>query len=174
MKNKLLISIIMFFFFNFSAYAITKPPFENIFVAKNPIQYKDIIFEDFNGKLINLSNYNSKIYFLNFWATWCAPCKEEMPSLDQLQIVEGIEIFPINLEAKNQTKTKKFFEDLNIRNLSIYFIDPQLNLIDLLTLRGLPTTVILNKDRKEIARIIGSVDFSDKNFIAWINSILLQ
>ena len=97
-----------------------------------------------------------------------------MPSLDQLQVVDGIEIFPINLEAKNQTKTNKFFEDLNIRNLSIYFIDPQLNLIDLLTLRGLPTTVILNKDRKEIARIIGSVDFSDKNFIAWINSILLQ
>ena len=97
-----------------------------------------------------------------------------MPSLDQLQVVEGVEIFPINLEAKNKIKTKKFFEDLNIRNLSIYFIDPQLNLIDLLTLRGLPTTVILNKDRKEIARIIGPVDFSDKNFIAWINSILLQ
>ena len=96
-----------------------------------------------------------------------------MPSLDQLQVVEGVEIFPINLEAKNQIKTKKFFEDLNIRNLSIYF-DSKLNLVELLTIRGLPTTVILNKDREEIARIIGSVDFSDKNFIEWINSILLQ
>ena len=94
-----------------------------------------------------------------------------MPSLDKLQTVEGIDVFAINLEAKNQIKTEKFFKDLNIKNLSIYF-DPELNLAKLLTLRGVPTTVILNKDRDEIARIIGILDFNDEKFISWINDIL--
>ena len=94
-----------------------------------------------------------------------------MPSLDKLQTVEEIDVFAINIEAKNQIKTEKFFKDLNIKNLSIYF-DPELNLVKLLTLRGVPTTVILNKDRDEIARIIGKLDFNDEKFISWINDIL--
>ena len=171
MKNKILIIIIAFNLLSFSASAITKPPFDNISISKNPVQYKEIVFEDFDGKLINLKNNNSKIYILNFWATWCQPCKEEMPSLDKLQTVEGIDVFAINIEAKNQIKTEKFFKDLNIKNLSIYF-DPELNLVKLLTLRGVPTTVILNKDRDEIARIIGILDFNDEKFISWINDIL--
>ena len=152
MKNKILIIIIAFNLLSFSASAITKPPFDNISIS-------------------NLKNNNSKIYILNFWATWCQPCKEEMPSLDKLQTVEGIDVFAINIEAKNQIKTEKFFKDLNIKNLSIYF-DPELNLVKLLTLRGVPTTVILNKDRNEIARIIGNLDFNDEKFISWINDIL--
>jgi len=50
-----------------------KPPFKNISVSKNPIYYQDILFEDFDGKIINLKQNNSKIYVLNFWATWCLP-----------------------------------------------------------------------------------------------------
>jgi|TARA_B100001964_G_C14155940_1_gene564285 thiol-disulfide isomerase/thioredoxin len=166
-KNKIYICIFVFIFFSFSANAITQPSFDNIIVLKKPKQYNGIVFENFEGKPINLSNYNSEIYLLNFWATWCESCKEEIPSLDQLQTKEGIDVFAINLEKKNQNKTKKFFEDLNIKNLSIYF-DPDLNLVKLLTLRGVPTTVILNKNREEIARIFGEFDFSDKKFFEWL------
>ena len=59
---------------------------------------------------------------------------------------------------------------LEIKNLSIYF-DIETNLVNLFRLRGLPTTIILNKDRKEIARVLGAVDFSDQRFIDWINSV---
>ena len=149
--------------------AETKPPFKNISVSKNPIYYQDILFEDFDGKIINLKQKNSKIYVLNFWATWCLPCKEEMPSLDKLQNVNGINIFPINIEKNNKFKTEIFFKNLEIKNLSIYF-DIETNLVNLFKLRGLPTTIILNNDRKEIARVIGAVDFSDQRFIDWINS----
>ena len=77
-----IIKIIYLFLFVFIAShcnAEIKPPFKNILVSKNPIYYENISFEDFDGKIINLKQKNSKIYVLNFWATWCLPCKWEMP-----------------------------------------------------------------------------------------------
>ena len=147
-----------------------KPPFKNISVSKNPIYYENILFEDFDGKIINLKQKNSKIYVLNFWATWCLPCKWEMPYLDKLQLNKNIEVFPINVEVKNQRKTEIFFKSLEIKNLSIFF-DSENKLVNLFRLRGLPTTIILNSEKNEIARIIGSVDVSDERFIKWIESI---
>ena len=110
------------------------------------------------------------IYILNFWATWCAPCKDEMPSLDKLQSKEGIFIFPINMEEKNLKKTDKFYEDLKIENLNTYF-DKGLKLVKVFTLRGVPTTIIFNKNKQMVARISGSINFEDKKFISWLNSI---
>ncbi len=108
---------------------------------------------------------------MNFWATWCAPCKEEMPSLDQLQSNEklsDLKIFPINIGQENLEKSQKFFEDLSIKNLEVYFIS-SINLPKKLQLRGIPTTILINKDGLEFARIIGSVDFKDEKFIKWLN-----
>ena len=167
MKNKFIIFLSIFYLFCLNLYANTIPPFKNISVHEKPIQYNKIVFEDFDNQQIDLKNYNNEIYILNFWATWCAPCKKEMPSLDKLQQNKNIEIFAINLEEKNQKKIEKFFTDLNIKNLSIFY-DPDLKLVKLLTIRGLPTSVILNKDRKEIARIIGGIDFSNTDFISWL------
>ena len=150
--------------------AVIEPPFKNIIVNEQPIKYKDILFKDFDGNTVNLKDQKSQIYFLNFWATWCLPCKEEMPYLDKLQKVNGIKIFPINIEKNKKLKTEIFFKNLEIKNLSIYF-DIETNLVNLFKLRGLPTTIILNKDRQEIARVIGAVDFSDQRFINWIKSI---
>ena len=152
------------------ANAVIEPPFKNIIVSEEPIEYKIISFKDFDGNILNLKDQKGQIYFLNFWATWCLPCKEEMPYLDKLQNVNGINIFPINIEKNNKLKTEIFFKSLEIKNLSIYF-DIETNLVNLFRLRGLPTTIILNKDRKEIARVIGAVDFSDQRFINWVKSI---
>ena len=151
------------------ANAVIEPPFKNIIVSEEPIEYKIISFKDFDGNILNLKDQKGQIYFLNFWATWCLPCKEEMPYLDNLQNVNGIKIFPINIEKNNKSKTEIFFKSLEIKNLSIYF-DIETNLVNLFRLRGIPTTIILNKDRKEIARVLGAVDFSDKKFIKWISS----
>ena len=169
-----IIKIIYLFFFVFIASqsnAEIKPPFKNILVNKNPIYYENILFEDFDGKIVNLKQKNSEIYVLNFWATWCLPCKWEMPHLDKLQLNKNIEVFPINIEVKNQRKTEIFFKSLEIKNLSIFF-DSDNKLVNLFRLRGLPTTIILNSDKNEVARIIGSVDVSDERFIKWIESIL--
>ena len=153
------------------AFSKEKPPFKNILVLSEPKIYKEIIFQDRHGAQVDLNSINSaEIYILNFWATWCAPCKDEMPSLDKLQAKDGIFIFPINMEEKNLKNTDKFYKDLNIKNLKIYF-DNGLKLVKVFALRGVPTTIILNKNKEMVARISGSIDFEDDKFISWLNSI---
>ena len=154
-----------------ASFSKEKPPFKNILVLDEPKIYKDIIFQDRDGKQINLNSINTdKIYILNFWATWCAPCKDEMPSLDKLQVKDDIFIFPINIEEKNLKKTEKFYNDLNIKNLNIYF-DDGLKLVKVFALRGVPTTIILNNNKEMVARISGSIDFSDEKFINWLSKV---
>ena len=169
---KLIINLIIFSIFVVNAaFSDEKPPFKNILVLDKPKFYKEIIFQDREGNQINLNSINTeKIYILNFWATWCAPCKDEMPSLDKLQAIEGIFIYPINMEDKNLNNVDKFYKDLKIKNLNVYF-DQGLKLVKVFTLRGVPTTIILNKNKEMIARISGSIDFEDEKFISWIQSI---
>ena len=163
------VQTIFFLLISSSLNAAIETPFENMIVNKEPVEYKNIVFEDFNGNTINLNTQEAQFFFLNFWATWCLPCKEEMPYLDKLQNFNGIKVFPINVENNNKLKTEIFFKSLEIKNLSIYF-DIETNLVNLFRLIGIPTTIILNKEKKEIARVIGTVDFSDKKFIEWLKN----
>ncbi len=167
MKN--LLCIFIFFILSLKVSANITDEFKNFSILENPKKYEGIVFEDFDGKSINLKDIDSKIYIMNFWATWCGPCKEEMPYLDEIQTLSGIAVVPVNVEAKNPKKTKKFFDDLNIKNLSIFF-DNDMKLVKLFKLRGVPTTIILNKNEEEIARIIGSVDFTDEKIVNWLKS----
>ena len=147
-----------------------KPDIKNLILTKNLKTYKNVIFKDARQKDVNLSNYKEKLLILNFWATWCAPCKEEMPSLDNLQVnidLDNLKIFPINIGQENLAKAETFFKDLNIQNLDIYF-DPPITLAKKFALRGVPTTIFFNKEGKEFARIIGSIDFNNKEFINWL------
>ena len=169
---KLINYIIIYSIFLFTTtYIKEKPPFKNILALDKPKVYKEIIFQDREDNQIDLNLISTDdIYILNFWATWCAPCKDEMPSLDKLQAKEGIFVYPINMEEKNLTKIDKFYTDLNIKNLNTYF-DEGLKLVKVFALRGVPTTIILNKNKEAIARISGSVDFADEKFISWLDSL---
>ncbi len=162
--------LIIIIFFISNASAIETPNIKNIVVNKELKTYENITFLDSNEKIIKLSDYEGNLVLLNFWATWCAPCKEEMPSLDILksnQNLDNIEIFPINIGKENLEKSNKFFEDLNIKNLNIYFDNP-VTLAKDFSLRGVPTTILFNKEGKEFARIIGSIDFDNEKFLGWI------
>ena len=171
LKLKIFIFIIFQLFFTISlSNASTKVPFDNIIINKKPINYKEIIFEDFSGNIINLKNFGNSVFVLNFWATWCAPCKKEMPSLDTLyqnNAFKNLQVFAVNMEQPNISKTKKFFSDLDIKKLEIFF-DPKLNFVKEFKLRGVPTTVLINKKGEEFARIIGEINFNDKKFVKWL------
>ena len=148
------------------------PNIKNIVLNKELKTYDNITFLDSNEKTIKLNDYRGNLVLLNFWATWCAPCKEEMPSLDVLKAnpnLYNIEIFPINIGKDNLKKSNKFFENLDIKNLNIYFDNPIKTLAKDFALRGLPTTILFNKDGEEFARVIGSIDFGDEKFLKWIN-----
>ncbi len=153
-------------------YSAEKPDIKNLILVKNSKIYEDVIFKDKNQKNVDLVDYKGKLLILNFWATWCAPCKEEMPSLDNLQAnidLNNLKIFPINIGQENLSKSELFFKELNIENLDIYFDSP-ITLAKKFSLRGLPTTILFNKEGKEFAKIIGSIDFNDKEFIDWLKS----
>ena len=164
------ILIILFFLATYS-YANETKEIKNLIINKELKKYDSITLKDDKGKLINLTEYKGNLILLNFWATWCAPCKEEMPSLDKLQInkdLDNLEIFPINIGNDSVEKSQKFYDDLEIQNLKFYF-DNSVTLAKKLSLRGIPTSVLFNKDGKEFARIIGSIDFQDKKFINWLS-----
>jgi len=166
---KLLIIFIYLITINFS-HAFEKPDLKNLVLIKNPKLYEDVIFMDINQKNVNLDDFKGKLVILNFWATWCAPCKEEMPSLDALQSnikLSNLKIFPINIGQEDISKSEFFFKELNIKNLNIY-IDTPITLAKKFSLRGVPTTIIFNKEGKEFARIMGSIDFSDEKFVNWL------
>ena len=151
-------------------YAAEKPDIKNLILTKNPKIYEKITFKDINQKNVDLVDYKGKVVILNFWATWCAPCKEEMPSLDNLQANIGLgdlKVFPINIGQENLLKSEIFFKELNIENLDIY-IDAPITLAKKFSIRGVPTTILFNKEGKEFARIIGSIDFNNEEFISWL------
>jgi thiol-disulfide isomerase/thioredoxin len=141
-----------------------------LILTKNAKIYEDVIFKDAMQNDVNLEDFKGKLLILNFWATWCTPCREEMPSLDSLQSnsnLDNLKIFPINIGQEDILKSESFFNELNIKNLDIYF-DPPITLAKKFSLRGVPTTIFFNKEGKEFARIIGSIDFNDERFIKWL------
>ena len=145
---------------------------KNIIIHKVPKTYDNVIFLDKKDQKVYIRDFEGKLLILNFWATWCAPCKKEMPSLDNLQSnaeLNNLKIFAINVSKENIKKIDKFFKDLNIHNFEPYFDSPT-TLAKKFNLRGIPTSILINKDGKEFARILGSIDFEDKNFINWIKS----
>ena len=152
------------------SHAEEKPDIKNLILTENPKIYEDVIFKDARQNDVNLEHFKGKLLILNFWATWCAPCREEMPSLDSLQSnsnLDNLKIFPINIGQEDILKSESFFNELNIKNLDIYF-DPPITLAKKFSLRGVPTTIFFNKEGKEFARIIGSIDFNDERFIKWL------
>ena len=165
--------VFLYLFFNvFSSISQTNEdvPLNNIVQYESPKPVSSLIFEDFLGNEVNLNNYHGKLIIINFWATWCAPCKEEMPSLDKLyqdSNFKNLIAFAVNMEQPNVTKSKKFFTDLNIKKLEIFF-DRNLNFVKEFKLRGVPTTILINKRGQEFARIIGEVNFQDKKFLKWL------
>ncbi|MDC6469961.1 TlpA disulfide reductase family protein [Candidatus Pelagibacter sp. Uisw_099_02] len=168
---KLLIIFIYLITTNFG-YAFEKPDIKNLVLIKNPKLYENVIFMDINQKKVDLDDFKGKLILLNFWATWCAPCKEEMPSLDSLQSnsnFSNLKIFPINIGQEDVSKSEFFFKELNIQNLDIY-IDAPITLAKKFSLRGVPTTILFNKQGKEFARIMGSIDFSNEEFINWLKN----
>ena len=164
--------LILFIFLTTKVFANDVSEIKNIVIHKDLKVYDNVFFLDKNDKKINIKEFNGNLLLLNFWATWCAPCKEEMPSLDRLQVnqnLSNLKIFAINISQESKKKVDSFFEDLNIENFDPYF-DAPITLAKIFSLRGVPTSILIDKDGKEFARIMGSIDFNDKIFINWLKT----
>ena len=164
--------LIIFIILISSSYAGEDPIIKNLVISKESKKYDSVTFLDQKNIQLDLNQFKGDLILLNFWATWCAPCKEEMPSLDLLsknKNLDNLKIFPINVGKDNIEKALRFYEDLEIKNLELYFDSPT-TLAKTFGLRGIPTSILFNKKGEEFARIIGSIDFNDKKFIKWLSN----
>ncbi|MFC3570004.1 TlpA disulfide reductase family protein [Paracoccus simplex] len=119
-------------------------------------------FTDPEGGTHSLADWKGKVVLLNFWATWCAPCREEMPSLDALQAEMGGEDFEVVAIAAGHNPppaVKKFLDEEKIANLPVR-LDPRQKLAREMGVMGMPVTVLIDRDGNEIARLIGGADWS--------------
>ena len=165
-----LLSLKLFLFFIYLLFisntsADQKPDIKNLKIHKDPKQVSNIVFKDYRGLAVSLEDFRDSLVLINFWATWCAPCKKEMPSLSELsRKLPNLKVYAINMEKPNIKKVQNFYNDLKINNIKIYF-DPEFNLAKKFRMRGLPTTIFIDKSGNEFARAIGEIDFNSKKLI---------
>ena len=168
------IKIILLYFISLSySYSIEAPNIKNLIIYEKKQKIKFFDFLNEAGNKVNLKDFESELIILNFWATWCAPCREEMPSLNNLQKLNDekkINIIPINIGGENISTSKKFFDELVIEELQV-FVGDGAGIAKNLKLRGIPTTIFIDKDGYEFARIVGSIDFNSDEFLNWLNEL---
>jgi thiol-disulfide isomerase/thioredoxin len=122
-----------------------------------PRPVANVEFEDGQGRKRTLADFRGKVVLLNIWATWCGPCRAEMPTLDRLQAKLGskdFEVVALSIDRGGQTVVKSFFDAINVRALTIY-VDATAAAQDKLGVVGIPTTVLIDREGREVARHIG-------------------
>ena len=144
---------------NFVAYTVAKP------VAA-------LEFMDGDGQLRSLADFQGKVVLLNLWATWCVPCRREMPALDRLQASLGglgFKIVPLSIDRGGRETVAKFYTEIGIRDLQIC-TDPSGEALHEAGAIGLPTTLVLNRAGEEIARIIGPAEWDAPEIIEFLKA----
>jgi len=131
-------------------------------------------FLDANGVEIDLSKFKGKTVLLNFWATWCAPCRAEMPSLDALNQTLGGDDFAVVTIATGRNPVpmiEQFFESTNVKSLPM-LRDPKMSLARATGVFGLPVTLVLNPQGQEIARVQGEADWNSPDAHVLLNAFI--
>lgn len=143
-----------------------------LLVRPKPLDLPDFTFADSGGKPKSLADFRGKIVLLNIWATWCVPCREEMPALDTLETKLGgkdFEVVAVNIDKGGPEKGAAFLKETGATHLSLY-TDPSGKLFSTLKAVGMPTTLIIDRNGKEIARLIGPADWASPEAIAAIEA----
>ncbi len=128
--------------------------------AKAPEDLPDIAFVDASGKAMTVKDWRGRVILLNLWATWCAPCRKEMPGLDRLQAELGSEKFEVvalSVDRGGIAASQRFLDQIKIEKLKLY-VDPTARASTALKTIGLPTTLLV-KDGREIGRLVGPAEW---------------
>ncbi len=136
----------------------------------------DSAFQDAAGKPLKLSQWQGRVVLVNLWATWCAPCRKEMPDLAQLQKELGseqFEVVAISVDKKGVEASAVFLKETGAENLKLY-VEPSLTILNDLQAIGLPATVLIDRSGKEIGRLLGPADWASPEAIALIKAALAE
>ena len=139
----------------------------------SPRALTDFTFSDGSGRNLTLEHFRGTLILVNVWATWCAPCKEEMASLNHLALLfenKNIKFVPISIDVSGALTVRSFYERLGLNNLSIY-VDPSKNVMDALGITGIPTTILIGRDGREIGRTVGPAQWDAPESVKRITEI---
>src|SRR5690606_17294316 len=137
----------------------------------------ELTFTNNDGQQAKLSDFRGRVALLNLWATWCVPCRKEMPALDELEDKLGgpeFTVLAINLDTGDRTKPRKFLDDIGIKHLA-YFEDPSTNVFQDLkrygrSIIGLPATVLIDRDGCELGVLPGPAEWASEDALALIRA----
>lgn len=131
-------------------------------LSGSPRPVPDIAFIDGEGEARNLSEWRGRTVLLNLWATWCVPCRQEMPELDQLQAdqgSEGFEVLALNIDRAGPHLGKEFYAEIGLASLG-YYHDPEGRVFRELKALGMPTTLLIDHRGCELGRLAGPADWA--------------
>lgn len=143
-----------------------------IFSAPKPMVETVFVGED--GQPMTLGAFKGQYTVLNFWATWCAPCRKEMPTLEALDKAfegKGLDVVTIATGRNPAPAIDKFFTEIGVENLTKH-LDPKQALARDMAVLGLPVTVVLDRDAREIARLTGDADWDAPEAIAILTALV--
>lgn len=141
-------------------------------VHEQPQPAPDVQFTDEDGRTRSLSDFQGKVVLLNIWATWCGPCRKEMPTLDRLQAKlggPGFEVVALSIDRGGIAKVKEFYAETGIRNLAIY-VDTSGTAIGEFGIFGLPGTLLLDREGREIGRLTGPAEWDAPVIVDFISN----
>ncbi len=154
--------------------ALRKGDMKKLALHSAPVQMADALLLDATDGEHALADYRGKWVVLNFWATWCAPCRTEMPSLDRLQAaMPDIAVLPVATGRNAVEGIERFYTEAGIMNLPV-LRDPSSELARAAQVMGLPVTVILNPEGAEVARLIGDAEWDSDSAKAVITALMAQ
>ncbi|MGI9387040.1 MAG: TlpA family protein disulfide reductase, partial [Methyloligellaceae bacterium] len=145
-------------------------------IHKAPRDIADVTFVDRSNRSLKLTEWKGKIVLLNLWATWCAPCRKEMPGLDALQAQLGgdqFDVVALSIDRDGLEKAGKFLKKISVKSLALYN-DGTAKAGVKLKAFGMPTTLLLNRQGEEIGRLTGPAEWHSEDAVRLIEAAIAK
>lgn len=157
-----------------SATATAQEPTKKFIMHEAPKPVGAIQFDDGQGQSRSLADFRGKVVLLNIWATWCVPCRKEMPALDRLQTKLGgddFEVVPLSIDRGGMDVVRKFYTEVGIQKLGT-FRDNSGSATRELGAIGIPTTLLIDREGREIGRLIGPAEWDSSEVVEFLRCVI--
>ncbi|MCF7702048.1 TlpA family protein disulfide reductase [Loktanella sp. M215] len=143
-------------------------------VHDEPQEVANVRFVTEDGTRMEMADFQGKVILLNVWATWCVPCREEMPTLDALQASLGsdrFEVVPLSIDRAGVPPVRRFYDEIGVTHLGMYVDKTMLSATALRTV-GLPTTILIDAKGQELGRLVGPAEWDDQEMVNFLKGYI--
>lgn len=140
----------------------------------SPQPVANVDFEIEDGSRGQMEDFRGKVILVNVWATWCVPCREEMPTLDALQVELGgddFEVVALSIDRAGAPAVRRFYDEIGVSNLNMY-VDPTMRSATALRSLGLPTTILIDAQGRELGRLVGPAEWDDPEMVSFLRDYI--